>query len=144
MPLYPDFKRLYQPAAPSDQPVKWLPIRGRDLVVQQAGEGYAPLTDLRDRFAPEEPLVLGELHGVTYLAFDGPADLELPENWRTIDLWRLHGRIDEQDWVVAGYAAHILHWRRTSAYCPVCGHTLGPMGQEWMRECPQCGHQRYP
>jgi NAD+ diphosphatase len=144
MPLYPEFKRLYRPAAAISGPVKWLPMRGRDLIVRHTGKDCALLTATEDRFMPEDPLVLGEQEGVTYLACDAPADLELPDGWKAIDLWRLHGSIPEQDWVIAGYAAHILHWRRTSAYCPVCGHIMGPMGQEWMRECPQCKHQRYP
>jgi NAD+ diphosphatase len=138
------FTRLYGPATAIAGPVRWLPMRGRDLIVRQTDDACTLLADTEDRFTPDDPLVLGELDGVTYLACDAPAALELPEGWRAIDLWRLYGNIPEPDWMIAGYAAHILHWRRTSAHCPVCGHVMGPMGTEWMRQCPQCAHQRYP
>jgi NAD+ diphosphatase len=144
VPLYPDFERLYQPFAEVEEPVRWLPMRGRDLIVQETDSVCSLLTSIEEGFTPHEPLVLGRQDGVAYLACDAPAEQELPAGWRAIDLWRLHGRIPEQDWMIAGYGAHILHWRRTSAHCPVCGHAMGPMGPEWMRQCPQCGHQRYP
>ena len=144
MALYPDFKRLYGSAAAVSGPIAWLPTRGRELVVQREGEACALLRATPDLPANEEPILLGELNGVTYIACELPPDTPLPPDCKTIDLRTLHGQVDELEWAIAGYAAHILHWRQTSRYCPVCGTAMGPMGAEWRRQCPNCGHERYP
>lgn len=148
MPLYPDFNRIYPPAGRASEPTVWLPFRGRDLLLLAKGEEEVePLLDtsqVREALGSVVPLELGHLMGIHYLAADLPAEFVPPDAWRAVDLWRLHGRISEPVWTIAGYASHILHWERTSRFCPVCGHPSDPMQLEWMRNCPQCSHIRYP
>jgi NAD+ diphosphatase len=88
--------------------------------------------------------VLGSLNGVTYLTCEVSPALELPGDCRAIDLRTLYGLVSEPEWQIAGYASQILHWQRTSRFCPLCGQPTEPTAQEWMRRCPQCQHERYP
>jgi NAD+ diphosphatase len=147
MALYPDFTRLYPLDTATAGKRLWLPFRGRELLVRATGEAFALLADtaeVQEVLGSLEPIVLGELNGASYLTGEIASEAELPNDWRAIDLWRLHGRIAEQDWGIAGYASHVLHWRRTSGFCPVCGQPAGAMQPEWMRACTGCGHIRYP
>lgn len=146
MPLYPDFQRVYSSDVPAREPVRWLPLREHQVVVQRTGESVALLTNaaVQEAFSDCAPLVLGHLNEVTYLTCEVAADTELPDDWRAVDLRALYGLISEPEWQIAGYASQILHWQRTSRFCPVCGQPTDPLRQEWMRHCSHCGHDRYP
>lgn len=148
MPLHPDFERLYTPESAPATPTRWLPISARGVVVEEReGAPSALLADTPERsalFAAYEPLTLGRLNGITYRTCEVPDNAEAPEGSRAVEFRKLYGRLSEQEWLIAGYATQILHWRRTSGFCPVCGQPMGPMQQEWMRRCTACGHERYP
>jgi NAD+ diphosphatase len=144
VPLYPDFTRLYSLDTPDSDPVRWLLQRGRDLLVRGDGDAVTLSPDRPEALADSEPVVLGEWNGITYLACEVAPDMPLPEGWMAIDLRRLYGRLDEMEWTIAGYATHVLHWQRTSRFCPICGHATKPTQQEWMRRCGNCDHERYP
>ena len=147
MPLYPAFERVYRPDAPTEGPIRWLPVRGTDILVQTAGEAVTAIADAaetRKRLASSPPLTLGTLNGVTYLTCETDADTPLPDGWRAVSLRHLYGLLDEAEWEIAGYATQILHWERVSRFCPVCGSATDPMGAEWVRHCPACQHTRYP
>ncbi len=147
MPLYPDFQRIYPTETPADAPRVWLPFQGHNLLIQAEGQEPVLMPDsdeAQERFAACAPLVLGSRNGVIYLACEVPADTELPVDYRAVDLRTLYGLVSEPEWEIAGYAAQILHWQRTSRFCPLCGQPTEPMQQEWMRRCGHCGHERYP
>lgn len=147
MPLYPDFQRIYTSEPVAEEAVQWLPTRDNRFLVQSVGEVVTLLTDSAERrevFQAFAPLVLGSLNGITYLTCEVPTEIALPEEYAFRDLRALYGLIREEEWQIAGYAAQILHWQRTSGFCPICGQPMGPMQQEWMRQCTGCGHTRYP
>lgn len=146
MSLYPDFERMYVSDLPAG-PIRWLPLRGSDVLVQAVGEGVELLTDnavVRQALAPFTPLALGKAADTTYVTCEVAEDMPLPDGWQTSNLRSLYGRISETEWQIAGYATQILHWQRVSQFCPVCGSATEPMRQEWVRHCPTCGHDRYP
>ena len=71
MPLYPAFERIYRPDAPTEGAIKWLPVRGQDILVQAAGDMLTAIADTpetRERLASFSPLTLGNWNGVTYCA----------------------------------------------------------------------------
>jgi NAD+ diphosphatase len=147
MPLYPDFQRIYLAETPSEESILWLPYCERGVLVQTAGETVTLLAEsawVREAFGACAPLALGRLNGATYVACEAPPEVELPDDCRAMDLRSLYGLLSEQEWQIAGYAAQILHWQRTSRFCPICGHPTEPMQLEWMRRCSHCGHERYP
>jgi NAD+ diphosphatase len=111
------------------------------------GEAVTLLADsetVRERFAALEPLTLGAMQGCLYRACSVPAEMELPADWRAVELRTLYGLIPEPEWELAGYASQVLHWERTSRFCPLCGSPTEPMQKEWMRRCSNCGHERFP
>ena len=44
MSLYPEFERLYVSELPAGL-IRWLPVRGHDILVQAAGDGVEILPD---------------------------------------------------------------------------------------------------
>jgi NAD+ diphosphatase len=69
-------------------------------------------------------------------------DLLLP--LQLIDLREAHGVIAEHDYGVAGYAAQILHWDRTSQFCPVCATPTEQVPDDRAKRCPTCTFLQYP
>ena len=147
MPLYPVFERIYRADVPTEGAIKWLPVRGQDVLVQTAGDTVTAIDDtaeMREWLASSPPLTLGNWNGVTYLTCETPPKMPLPDGWRAVSLRNLYGLLNETEWEIAGYATQILHWQQVSRFCPVCGSAADPMGAEWVRHCPACGHSRYP
>lgn len=91
-----------------------------------------------------DPLYLGTLGGVPCVAAEADPERDLPEAWAATSLRALFGQVSEAEYGLAGYAAQMLYWRRTSGFCPVCGHRTEPREGDWGRLCPNCGHVAYP
>lgn len=148
MPLHPDFTRTYAANSPVDKPIVtvWLPFSEKGLFCKNTADGVALLTSspgVAEPFDCGDAVALGSLDDVTYITCE-VSEKEADCEGQPYDLRTLYGQIPLQEWLIAGYAAQILHWRKTSAYCPICGSEMGPMGHEWVRQCSKCGHQRYP
>jgi NAD+ diphosphatase len=148
VPLFPDFHRAYSAEEPvSYESIVWLLFRANAVLVSnEAGAIHLPHTpDLAPPIdVAEEPLPLGRIDGHRYMAAEAADAAALPEGWTTAELRSLYGRIPDAEWPIAGYAAQVLHWRRTSGFCPICGSVMGLMGLEWRRTCTGCGQERYP
>jgi NAD+ diphosphatase len=140
------FQRLYPPAAIPAGPAVWLLFRGSDLLMPADG----PLAPLQgsvaapDGFVVAEPLLLGTLDGSPCLVGVLPEDTPLPAGLRTLGLRAVLANADAELGTLAGYAAQLLHWTRTSRFCPACAQPLGPLGGTWGRACGGCGHTLYP
>ncbi len=67
-----------------------------------------------------------------------------PKAGPRISLRALFGQVERPEFTLAGYASQMLYWRRTSGFCPVCGHRTEPRESDWGRLCPDCGHVTYP
>ncbi len=146
MPLFPDFKRLYPPhlAVPAENTV-WVLLHGRSILLQADPEVRLPRGEAPLRLPGiGAPVPLGRLNDAEYVMAEIAEDAVLDEAWEAADLRSLYGRVPETEWFIAGYAAHVAHWQRTSAFCPVCAAKMGAMGVEWRRVCENCGHERYP
>ena len=78
------------------------------------------------------------------LAGEIDSEHELPPGWRVVGIRTLFDHLDETTYGLVGYAAHILRWQRDSRFCPVCGHPMGPLADEWMRQCTHCDYSAYP
>ena len=68
----------------------------------------------------------------------------MPEGWTATNLRGLFGQVSEAEYGLAGYASQMLYWRRTSGFCPVCGHRTEAREGDWGRLCPECGHVGLP
>ena len=138
--------RAYPPAQPDPGPAFWLLFRDGDLLVRTPEEGASLVESAADPRAGTDgpPLYLGTLGGRSCLADDLAADAALPDGTRLEPLRALYGRLGETEFALAGYALQMLYWRRTSGFCPVCGHATEVRPGDWGRRCPHCGHVAYP
>lgn len=142
-----DFLRRYPPEEPEDAEALWFVFQGGDLLIVEQPETVALprgeralLADL----APGAPLYVGTLGGVPCLTCETDAASPLPEGWRPLGLRTLYGRLPDADYGLAGYAAQLLYWQRTSRYCSACGQPTEAMSGDWGRRCTACGHTAYP
>ena len=141
------FQRAYPSATPSSGPAYWLPFRGPKLLVQTNERGTSLISATTESMAsiqPQNVLYVGTIDDIACMACEVDVDLALPQGWRELDLRSLFGLLDEAAYGVVGYASQLLHWQRTSRYCPVCGTPNGQLGESWGRTCSQCGHIGYP
>lgn len=142
-----EFVRAYPPARPDPGPALWLPFHKGELLTRT--EGGATRLHRGDRESLmmldlTEPLYLGTLGGVPCLTAETDPDADIPEGWAATSLRALFGQVSDPEYLLAGYAAQMLYWRRTSGFCPVCGHRTEARNGDWGRRCPNCGHAAYP
>ncbi len=140
------FRRLYPPTAASDEQALWLLFQGADVVMPAdtppallEGGLAAP-----DGVALDETLLLGTLDGRPLLVGALPPDAPLPPGFRSMNLRAVLASADAEVSTLAGYAAQLIQWGRTSRFCPACGQPLGSVDGTWGRSCPACGHTLYP
>lgn len=120
-------------------------VDGRVLV---AGGEASPRLPAAEEFGaaeelPSEPLSLGTLDGVPVLAGELATAPGLPE-LTTLDLRAALASLPAAEASLAGYAAQILYWDRTTRYCPVCGAPTKHGDTERVKLCDRCGHTQYP
>ena len=138
------FLRAYPPATPAAGPALHLPFRDGDLLLQ-GGDATGGLSLVRadSEGAPEGALYLGTLDGVPCLAYPTPADND--GVLTPVGLRSLYGRLGDDEYALAGYAAQLLHWHTISRFCSRCGQATGDAGENtWARRCPACGLSAYP
>lgn len=141
------FQRAYPATIPPSGPAYWLPFRGSRVFVQVNEQGTTLILATAEEMASVEPrqvLYIGTIDGVACMACEVDENLALPPGWQALDLRSLFGHLDETAYAAVGYASQLLHWQRTSRYCPVCGSVNGPLGESWGRTCPNCGNIGYP
>lgn len=142
-----EFVRAYPTARPDPGPALWLPFLKGELLIRGGGGSARLHRGDRDSVAMldlSDPLYLGMLGGVPCLAAEADPDADVPEGWAAMSLRALFGQVGEAEYGLAGYASQMLYWRRTSGFCPVCGHRTEPREGDWGRLCPHCGHVSYP
>ncbi len=142
-----DFIRAYPPARSDPGPALWLPFFKGELLTRTEGGTICLHRGDRESVATldlSDPLYLGTLGGVPCLTAEADPDADIPEGWAATSLRVLFGQVSEAEHTLAGYASQMLYWRRTSGFCPVCGHRTEPREGDWGRLCPHCGHVAYP
>lgn len=145
--MVPTFQRAYPETPPVPGPAYWFPFAGAKLIVQANAQGVAPIYVTDEEMAglqPQNTLYIGNIDNVGCKTCEVDENLQLPQDWRAYDLRALFGLLDETAYGVTGYASQLLHWQRTSRYCPACGTLNGSLGESWSRTCSQCGHTGYP
>ena len=142
----PTFVRAYPSAQPAPGAARWLLFRDGALLLRESEDGLTLLRtqDLPAEARPDGPVYLGTLGGVPCLAAEIAPDAPIPSGLTALSLRALYGKLSETEYALAGYASQILYWRRTSRFCPVCGHATEDRAGDWGRLCPQCGHVGYP
>ncbi len=140
------FIRAYPPAQPAPGPALWLPFHNGELLVHADAGGalflHQGTQSSVEALSLNAPLYLGTLGTAPCLAAE--ADGDVPDGWASVSLRSLFGKVSDAEYSLAGYASQVLYWRRTSVFCPVCGHRTEAKEGDWGRKCPECGHVGYP
>lgn len=138
------FQRLYPPALPEGGPTYWLLLSGDEVLLSAEGPPRLLEGDGGGPGAVEVagPRLLGLLDGRPVM-FGAVAGERVPEGLRRLGLRAVLAEADPELAALAGYAAQLAHWERTSRFCPVCGQPTGEF-DGWGKRCGGCGHARYP
>lgn len=141
------FVRAYPPTVATDSAAAvaghWFIFHNNRLLVRATDSESLALPDNAPAVF-DAPLFLGTLNGAPCLADVLDVNTPLPVGLRAVGLRDLFGRVDDDLYGVAGYATQLLEWRRTSAFCSVCGRETKPVAGSWARECVACAFTRYP
>ncbi len=146
--MFPTFIRAYPPSQPASERAYWLPFIKDEVLVERHDKEIALIQadnqEMQARLQAKEVLYIGTLNGVPCMTCEVEPAFVLPDEWRALSLRTLFSKLDEVAYGVVGYALQLLYWRRTSHFCPVCGHVPQDETGTWGRHCPHCGHTAYP
>lgn len=68
----------------------------------------------------------------------------LPMNFQIISLYQLGQIVDEEIFLIAGRANHLLNWDNSHKYCSRCGSPNINKEDERAKVCTKCGTVTYP
>jgi NAD+ diphosphatase len=126
-----------------------LAFAGDRLVLERtqddAGVGLSTASELESLgITGRLPMAVGEIDGIPVAAWDVPDPPALPDGWCLEGVRSLFGIVDERLFAVIGRGAHLVHWRRTSEHCGVCGAITELTGSEIALRCSSCGFSQFP
>lgn len=140
------FLRQADPSSLPTEHARWLIFVNDNLAVLSGGESARipdALTLAELGVSPQSPALLGYYDDVPcFLGELAPSDLVPP--LQAIGLRQAYGLLSESEYGIAGYAAQIAHWERTTRFCPVCGTPTEHAQSERAKRCPACGFTQYP
>ncbi len=67
----------------------------------------------------------------------------LPPNYRNIALRSSYYSLDHESYLLAGKAAELLDWHKSTRFCGFCGHPLS-FHTPISKLCPECRHEIWP
>jgi len=139
------FVRQVDRAALPGQDARWFIFSGDQLVLLRDGDTLtvpdtAALAALG--IQPRNTALLGLLDGMACFGAELTA-AELRSPLEVLGLRQAYGLLPDHEYSVAGYAAQIAHWERTTRFCPVCA-TPTEHTAERAKRCPTCGFTQYP
>lgn len=122
----------------------WFLFHKDELVLRKEGETYrVPCGECPPPFGVEHWLEGKEVDGVCCCAasldvFDGEQD-----GYVLMGLRASYGVIEDEMYYAGGRAFQLVHWDRSTRFCPVCG-MLTEQTAPICKRCPSCGHEQYP
>lgn len=136
----------------------WFLFSRDRLVVRECEDGGAEIP--RRYSAAEDPaadtaldalaslagrvMYFGTLDGLPCYAGDFASDGDLPQGWAALGLRPLYGRIPQDLMRTSRFAAHLLHWDRSSRFCGACGAPNQDKEDERAKVCGYCGNLAFP
>ncbi len=147
------FLRAYPPQQPAAGRALWFPFQAGNIYMLPYEDGFTPLRgderridniDSIDDIEYEDAYYLGMLDGTACMTCEIKKDTRLPVQWQALNLRSLYGQVQEQFYMLAGYASQILSWQRDSRYCPRSGDLMEMTANTWGKHCAQCGYSHFP
>ncbi len=116
-------------------------VRGDDL-----DPHFRPDHDLVAAAIGETVVLLGEEDGLPRLAGTLPADLDLPDHVKAIDLRSLayQGLLTDSDLGAIAQARSMTGWHLRHRFCANCGAPTAMSQGGYRRDCAACGAQHFP
>jgi NAD+ diphosphatase len=101
---------------------------------------------IRAGFSPIDSLHMGLWRGTPCHAWIFQPDLQLPEDshWVVAGLRSRLGVVDDEEFMLAGRAQQLAHWREFHRFCGRCGAPTRPELHERVLACLSCGALYYP
>ena len=125
----------------------WVVLRGSELLLCHASEGArlpsGPLPQELS-FGGYQRLFIGHWKKHPCRVLSLPETASLPAGWLAEKLLDWQAQIDIVPLSLAGTAAQILHWERTSCYCSLCGGRAERLPGAWGKRCLNCGYAHFP
>ncbi|MFA5517404.1 MAG: NAD(+) diphosphatase [Desulfuromonadales bacterium] len=138
-------RKNFLPSSPDADPGGrgvYVLLRGTELLVRP---GVVPSLP---RQAPPEisasAVYIGAWNGEPCRAVSLPDHFPLPENLLSENLLAPDPRLPIELLSLGGAAGQILHWEKTSAFCPRCGGGNGRLAGGWGKKCQVCGYDHFP
>jgi NAD+ diphosphatase len=147
LPMTAPFVPAIEPPTLSSAPALWFLFQNDKLLVQTNGTDLGlPLVDGPNELGIAVPIrhYLGSLNGTDCYAAEMSPDADIPAGAAVEGLRALYGRLDEQQFMVAGRAIQIVTWDRTHRFCGQCGTATELVPGERARKCPACQLTAYP
>ena len=141
---HPRFVRQVDRAAVPGQDARWFIFTGDQLVLVGDGDPpHVPDTAALAAFGvqPHNTTLLVLLDGVA--CFGGDLAVDPAPPLQALGLRQAYGLLPDHEYSVAGYAAQIVHWQRTTHFCSVCA-TPTEHTAERAKRCSACGFTQYP
>lgn len=135
------------PPTEQREPAWWFAFRGDELLVHMKGSSVtipcnADFSELGVKAVSRH--YLGQLVDHHCYAVELAEGTAPPAGMSFEGLRQVYGRVDEDQFWVAGRAVQILHWDRTNRFCSRCGSRMGDNATERAKECPRCGLLVFP
>ncbi len=134
-------------ADPGGEEGIWVVLRGTELLLSREGlETHFPRGPLPRLLSAEDyrRLYIGTWDGQPCRLLSLPETAPLPAGWLAENLPDWHSKIDIVPLSLAGTAAQILHWERTSRFCSLCGNITEGLPGGWGKRCTGCGYAHFP
>ena len=132
--------------------------RGSDESLYIVFSGDSPLIPVKDNWRPmqaqewrwsglelvQEGLCIGSWDGRDCFAVQIECADTVASEWLVADMRTMLGRMDSAGFSVFSRARQMLEWRRTNAFCGVCGGETSLHTKEQAFGCGRCGQLSYP
>lgn len=123
----------------------WLAVHGNTVLVADGSDPLGSDPSVREALNTDEPEhFLGILDGRPVWTVGLTGEPEAPTGHRFVDLYSLHGLVDESVWFLGGRAVQVVEWGRTHRHCGRCGAPTTKVPGERAMRCGDCGLMAFP
>ncbi len=146
--IYHRYIPEYRPVSPIQTPGRWF-VFGPDSLLLILDTDSGPVVPDQSVLAhfpdlPEERHYLGRLEEEDYHCVMLAEPAQAPVGYIFSSLRALGKEWPEDLFMLAGRAAHILHWDKQSRFCGRCGAPTHLKADERAKQCDFCGNVTYP
>ena len=139
------YQLLNHPPEGVDGDALWLAVKGNNVLVADGSDPLGSDPEVHAALSTDESAhFLGVVEGRPVWTIGLDADHEAPAGHRFVDLYSLHGLVDEGAWFLGGRAVQVVEWGRTHRFCGRCGEATEQVPGERAMRCGSCGLMVFP